>query len=146
MASFRARIPVRFADVDHAGIVYYPVFLHYFHVTFEEMFRERMGARAYVELLDERKIGFPAVAAKTSYSAPLRFGDEVDVEMSVTRLGTKSITFAYRATRVGDEVLAAEGEVICAVVDLAGFQAVPIPDDLRTFFLEISETGQVKRG
>jgi 4-hydroxybenzoyl-CoA thioesterase len=145
MGSFRTRIPVRFADVDHAGIVYYPVFLHYFHVTFEEMFRERMGAAAYVSLLDERKIGFPAVATRTSYSAPLRFGDEVDVEMSVTRLGGKSITFAYRATRVADQVLSAEGEVVCAVVDLVGFQAVSIPEDLRVFFLEISETGQVKR-
>lgn len=146
MPPFRARIPVRFADVDHAGIVYYPVFFHYFHVTFEEMFRERMGARAYVELLDERKIGFPAVSSRATYSAPLRFGDEVEVEMSITRLGTKSITFAYRATRAGDRVLAAEGEVVCAVVDLSAFQAVAIPDDLRTFFLEISETGQVKRG
>lgn len=145
MAPFRARFPVRFADVDHAGIVYYPVFFHYFHVAFEEMFRERMGARAYVELLDERRIGFPAVSSKASYSAPLRFGDEVEVEVSVERLGTKSITFHYRAYRAADQVVAADGEVICAVVDLSSFQAVPIPPDLRRFFLEISETGQVKR-
>lgn len=145
MPPFRARFPVRFADVDHAGIVYYPVFFHYFHVAFEEMFRERMGARAYVELLDKRRIGFPAVSSKASYSAPLRFGDEVEVVLSVSRLGTKSITFDYTVLRQPDNVIAADGEVVCAVVNLASFQAVPIPDDLRQFFLEISETSRVKR-
>lgn len=145
MPPFRARLPVRFADVDHAGIVYYPIFFHYFHVAFEEMFRERMGAKAYVELLDQRRIGFPAVSSRASYSAPLRFGDDVDIELSVRRLGQRSITFAYSAVRAADQIVAAEGEVICAVVDLTSFQAVPVPEDLRRFFLEISETSQVKR-
>lgn len=146
MPPFVARLPVRFADVDHAGIVYYPVFFHYFHVAFEEMFRERMGIRAYVELLDDRRIGFPAVSSKASYQVPLRFGDEVEIAVSVTRLGTKSITFHYLARRAADAVTSADGEIVCAVVDLESFRAIPIPDDLREFFLEISETSQVKRG
>ena len=51
MPPFVFSTPVRFADVDHAGIVYYPRFFHYFHLAFEELFRSRMGPRAYVELL-----------------------------------------------------------------------------------------------
>lgn len=144
MPPFRARFPVRFSDVDHAGIVYYPVFYHYFHVAFEEMFRARLGARAYVELLDDRKIGFPAVATKCSYRAPLRFGDEVEVEMATARIGDKSVTFAYSARRQPGGELSAEGEVVSAVVDLANFRAVPLPDDLRRLFLELSETSRVK--
>ena len=34
--------PVRFADVDHAGIVYYPRFFHLFHLAFEELWRARV--------------------------------------------------------------------------------------------------------
>ena len=141
MPPFVHRFPVRFDDVDHAGIVYYPRFLHYFHVAFEEFFRARMGAGAYLDLISRRKIGFPAVRAECDYRAPLRFGDMVAVEVAIARLGGKSVRFAYRALREegpsGPAALAAEGVVVCAVTDLAHFRAIEVPDDLRHLFLEL---------
>jgi 4-hydroxybenzoyl-CoA thioesterase len=125
---FRYSNPVRFADIDHAGIVYYPRFFHYFHLAFEELWRERMGATAYSELIDRDRIGFPAVRAECDYKAPLKFGDTADIEVTIPRLGTKSITFRYRVFRSADRALCAEGQVICAVVDLAKFVAVPVPE------------------
>lgn len=141
---FIHQMPVRFADVDHAGIVYYPVFFDYFHITFEEFFRQRMGARSYVRLLDEQRVGFPAVSSQCDYQAPLRFGDTIDVEMSVARLGSKSATFRYRVFRCADEdnamrTLCAEGTTTCAVVDLRAFRAILIPDDLREMFRDIAD-------
>lgn len=129
---FRHTLPVRFDDVDHAGIVYYPRFFHYFHLTFEEFFRERVGARAYAELLDQRRIGFPAVSTECEYSAPLRFGDEVIIELSVERIGGRSVGFCYRASTTQGPVAVAR--VVCAVVDLDKFQSVTVPDDLRELF------------
>lgn len=136
--------PVRFADVDHAGIVYYPRFFHYFHLAFEELFRVRMGPRAYVELLDRDRIGFPAVRAEADYRAPLRFGDTAVIVLSIARLGASSITFRYQVSRAagddGTSVVCAEGQVVCAVVDLSAFRAVAIPDRLRTLFSDLVET------
>ena len=142
MPPFSVSFPVRFADVDHAGIVYYPRFYHYFHVAFEEFFRQRMGPSAYLDLLERRRIGFPAVHTECDYRAPLRFGDLVRVDMEISRLGGKSIRFHYQAIRAeGDSgprgEVAAEGSVVCAITDLAQFRAVPIPEDLRTLFLEL---------
>ena len=91
---------MRFADVDHARIVYYPVFYHYFHVAFEELFRQKMGADAYVSLLDEDHIGFPAVHSECDYRAPLRFADEAETVISLKRLGNKSVTLSYQVSRV----------------------------------------------
>jgi 4-hydroxybenzoyl-CoA thioesterase len=137
MPPFVHPLPVRFADVDHAGIVYYPRFFHYFHVAFEELFRARMGARAYVDLLDRERVGFPAVHAEADYRAPLRFGDTALIELSVLRLGTSSITFGYHVRRAPDPAcdaavggpgdLCALGQVVCAVVDLRVFKATTIP-------------------
>src|SRR5688572_17580499 len=120
MPPFRATFPVRFADVDHAGIVYYPRFYHYFHIAFEEFFRARLGQAAYLEILEQRRIGFPAVHTSCDYHAPLRFGDLVEVEMGVERLGGKSIRFRYRTRRAEspggpDGSVVADGVVICAV-------------------------------
>jgi len=139
--AFRHTMPVRFADVDHAGIVYYPVFFHYFHVAFEEFWRARLGARAYVDLLDRDRVGFPSVRAECEYKAPLRFGDVIDIDMTVDRLGARSVAFRFQVYRRDDSddaartdptrVLAAEGTNVCAVVDLARFRAIPVPDRVR---------------
>lgn len=138
--SFTYATPVRFADVDHAGIVYYPRFFHLFHVAFEELWRARIGPRAYSELIDRDKVGFPAVRAECDFKAPLAFGDTAEIEVAVARLGATSITFRYRifraaegehTARVTDDrarTLCAEGTVVCAVVDLARFVAIPVPE------------------
>lgn len=143
MPAFVASLPVRFADVDHAGIVYFPRFFHFFHVAFEEMWRARLGARAYVDLLDRDRLGFPAVRAECDYRSPLRFGDTAEIEVRVVRLGRTSVTFGYRVYRAGDErvarVLAAEGQTVSAVVDLARFAATEPPEAVRAILLGLVE-------
>jgi 4-hydroxybenzoyl-CoA thioesterase len=139
MPAFTYQTPVRFADVDHAGIVYYPRFFHYFHVAFEELWRARMGAHAYAELIDRDRVGFPAVHAECDFKAPLRFGDAADIAITITRLGTTSITFRYRVSRADDGTLAADGSVVCAVVDLARFVAIPAPERVIAILQDLVE-------
>jgi 4-hydroxybenzoyl-CoA thioesterase len=141
---------VRFADVDHAGIVYYPKFFDYFHIAMEEFLRARLGPRGYVDLLDRDRIGFPSVNAQCEFKSPLRFGDTIEVAMSIIRLGTRSVTFRFRVYRMPDEqpggqtaqtgdrpgseeerVLAAQGSSTCAFVDLSVFRAIAAPEPLR---------------
>ena len=143
MPPFVHAFPVRFSDVDHAGIVYYPRFFHFFHVAFEELWRQRLGPRAYVELLDDDRVGFPAVNASCAFSAPLRFGDTAEVALSVARIGGKSIAFRYVVHRAGDAAVArvecARGEVTCAVVDLARFVAVAVPERIHALLADLVE-------
>lgn len=137
---FRFSQPVRFADIDHAGIVYYPRYFHYFHVAFEELWRERIGPAAYSQIIDKDRIGFPAVRAECDFKAPLRFGETAQIEVSVPRLGSRSITFRYRIFRASDRTLCAEGQVVCAVVDLAKFVAVAIPEQVGDMLRDLIET------
>jgi 4-hydroxybenzoyl-CoA thioesterase len=143
MTAFVYATPVRFADVDHAGIVYFPRFFHYFHLAFEELWRARLGARAYVALLDDDRVGFPAVHAECDYRAPLRFGDVAEIELSVRRLGRTSVTFGYRVYRAAEGAaprsLAAEGSTVSAIVDLARFAATEPPAHVRQLLEELLE-------
>lgn len=145
MPPFTYVTPVRFADVDHAGIVYYPRFFHLFHLAFEELFRQRIGGRAYVDLLDRDRVGFPAVRAEAEFKAPLRFGDTAEIELTVARLGTKSITFRYRIWRAAEDAppvprtLAAEGQVVCAVTDLSRFTAIEVPGRIAALVADLVE-------
>lgn len=148
MPPFLCRLPIRFADIDHAGIVYFPRFFHFFHVAFEEMWRERLGARAYVALLDEDRVGFPAVRAECDYRSPLRFGDVAEIELRVIRLGRTSVTFGYRVYRAADvdaagaelpRLLTAEGRTVSAIVDLSRFVAVEPSEKVRALLSALVE-------
>lgn len=143
MPPFRALLPVRFADIDHAGIVYYPRYFHLFHLAFEELWRARIGPRAYAELIDRDRIGFPTVRAECDFYAPLRFGDTAEVEIAVARLGGKSITFRYHVHRAAEPAAprqrCAMGAVVTAVVDLARFVAIPTPERVAALLADLVE-------
>src|SRR5262245_54637192 len=105
--AFESRHKVRFADIDRAGIVYYPRFFDYWHRALEDFFTDEVKL-PYHRLIDERRVGFPIVHVESDFRTPLQHGDVVTVRMSLVRLGGRSITLRYRSFRPGGE-LAAEG-------------------------------------
>lgn len=123
---------IRFADEDHAGLVYFPRFLHFFHCAFEDMFED--GGIPYRACLNEHQTGWPAVRVETDFRAPLRFGDRFEIEVSVIRVGNKSATFRYRGRIEGQSELIAEAKVTVACVDMGSFKAKPIPEMFRALF------------
>ncbi|MBI4511189.1 MAG: acyl-CoA thioesterase [Deltaproteobacteria bacterium] len=132
MPPFRYVQTVRFGDIDHAGIVFYPRFFNYCHIAFEELF----GQGEYCRVLDERRIGFPAVHVECDFQRPLRFGDRVAVDVQLVRMGGRSLTLRYVLSKEGDPsgATCAEAKITCAIVNLDTFQSVPLPEGLRRLF------------
>jgi YbgC/YbaW family acyl-CoA thioester hydrolase len=135
---FVHEVKVRFADVDHARIVYYPRFFHYFHVAMEEMFEQVLGM-SYPEVLDGDHVGFPAVHIECDYSAPVRFGDVLRIRITCARLGTKSVTLHYRAELVRDGTPCTDAWVTTACVDMRTFAPQPVPPKYRALFERFAE-------
>ncbi len=127
---YAADFSVRFGDVDHARVVYYPRFFHFFHQTFEQWFGESLGI-PYWQVIIQMNIGFPTVRVETQFKSPLRFGNDIRVELELIEIGTKSITIRYTVTRLADEVVAAVADIKTAMVDNDTFKAIAIPGDLR---------------
>jgi 4-hydroxybenzoyl-CoA thioesterase len=130
---FSTRITVRFGDTDPAGLVYYPNFFHYFHIALEEFFGARCQIGYHLLMADER-IGFPTVKAETEFFVPLVYGDEVDVEVYVSRMGNSSATFEYAVHRAGDRALCARSTQVHVAMNLDTRRPVPIPDKYRLAF------------
>jgi YbgC/YbaW family acyl-CoA thioester hydrolase len=124
---------VRFGDVDRAGIAYYPRILHWCHVAFEDWFEREIGI-PYRVLIEDRKVGFPAVKVETEFASPMRFGDDIAFEVSVERVGGASVVFAYAARNRTTGKDAARARVTCACVDMTTFRPIPVPGDLRRRF------------
>jgi 4-hydroxybenzoyl-CoA thioesterase len=128
--SFVTRIRVRFGDCDPAGLVYYPVLFHYCHVAMEEFIEARYGL-SYERLMRDARLGFPTVNVQAEFLAPLVYGDEAEVAVSVARLGRSSVTFEYTFRRAGDGTLCARSVQVHAAMNLDTRRAVPMTDGLR---------------
>jgi 4-hydroxybenzoyl-CoA thioesterase len=129
--AFRKPIKVCFGDVDNAGIVYYPRFIHYFHLAMEEFFGSEMGID-YAEVLHKRNLSLPTVHVDADFRRRLRYGDQINIEVRVINVGRTSIIWGYRGYRiVGGEEMVVEGSNITVCVNADTFQKIDVPEWLR---------------
>jgi 4-hydroxybenzoyl-CoA thioesterase/acyl-CoA thioester hydrolase len=78
--------------------------------------------------VDGRRVSWPRVAARCEYLRPLRFGDELEIQVRVLKRGERSMTYAYDFRRGGEEIARGEMTAVCCAVEEGGrFEAVPIP-------------------
>ncbi|APR78389.1 1,4-dihydroxy-2-naphthoyl-CoA hydrolase [Minicystis rosea] len=119
---------VRFQDVDAAGIIFYPRVLEYMSDVYIAMVMQ--SGWDLPKELGQSSVGTPLVHAEADYLSPLRFGDDVHVEIVGVRLGATSFTVGYRVRTKGG-VVAAVGQTVHVCLDRATFKPQPIPDSLR---------------
>ena len=129
--AFRAPIKVCFSDIDNAGIVYYPRFLHYFHLAMEEFFANELNID-YANVLHERNVALPTVHVEADFRRRMRYGDHIDMEVRVITIGRTSIIWGYRGYRAGKkDELVVEGSNITVCVQMDTFEKMDVPDWLR---------------
>ncbi|MEZ4437763.1 MAG: thioesterase family protein [Polyangiaceae bacterium] len=132
------RRPVRFEEVDAAGIVFFGHYARYVHEAMEAFFDGIDGG--YVGLIMGRRIGFPAVKLETTFLSPLRYGDVAVITTQVARLGTKSLTFHYAVDVEGADRRAAEVDHTVVLTDLTAMRSTTMPPDVRAL-LELHLAG-----
>jgi len=126
--AFRTPIRVCFADIDNAGIVYYPRFLHYFHLAMEEFFAREFGIN-YAEVLHQRNLSLPTVHVECDFRRRLRYDDQIDMEVRVIHVGRTSITWGYKGYRAGDEgATIVEGSNVTVCVRTDVFAKIDVPE------------------
>jgi acyl-CoA thioester hydrolase len=128
---FRVTRRVEFHDTDMAGIVHFSNFFRYMEVAEVEFLRARGLHVAWQQGQGER-LGFPRVAASCDYRRPLRFEDEVEITVTIARLGRKSVTYDFEFVCRGEQ--AAKGSVTAACCRRkpdGGYESIEIPPDLR---------------
>jgi 4-hydroxybenzoyl-CoA thioesterase/acyl-CoA thioester hydrolase len=134
---FRTSRFVEFSDTDMAGIVHFSAFFRYMEAAEHRLLRS-LGFSVFTEIGSE-VITFPRVAASCQYRSPARCEDELAIDVTVKRVGTKSVTYGFAFTLDGREV--AEGEmtsVCCRVPHGKPPVSIPIPDEFAEKLRELS--------
>ena len=127
MAPFIHRIRVRYNECDAQGAVFNANYLVYFDVTVTELWREMFGS--YDVALQKWGLDLVVAEANCRYLAPARFDDELDVALTIERIGTTAITERYDVMRGGKKI--AEGRVTHVFVTLGEGTKHEIPNEVR---------------
>jgi len=126
LAPFVHPLRVRYAECDPQQVVFNANYFAYFDVAMTELWREAIGH--YAAML-ERGVDMVVAEASARFLSAARFDDELELEVSITRLGRTACTTRHRVLR-GEEVLV-EGEMRHVFVDPTSFEKLTIPDWLR---------------
>jgi 4-hydroxybenzoyl-CoA thioesterase len=124
---FETTILVRFADLDPAGIAYYPNLVNFLHVALEDFFAGHVG-RTYPEVFGSG-LGSPTVKVEMEFISPVRYGDHVHVKVAAEHVGRTSVRMRYEGSVSGRPVFNARNTMV--IVDMATFRPTEIPSWLR---------------
>jgi len=119
---------IHFSECDPAGIVFYPQYFVMFNNLLERWFDELLP-EGFAGYILENRFGFPTVRLEAEFKAVSRMGDEVQLELQVERIGSKSVTLRQRCISTHGEL---RMQVIQTYVttSLETHRAIAIPDAL----------------
>jgi acyl-CoA thioester hydrolase len=127
---YRAKRTVEFSETDMAGIVHFSNFFRYME-TAEHAFFRSLGSSVVMPEFDP-PLGLPRVHAECDYLHPLRFEDEIEIEMLVTEKKSKSLSYLFRFRKLNAhppiEVARGKLTVVCVAHGADGkLRSVAIP-------------------
>src|SRR5690349_9559102 len=102
---------VEFRDTDAACMAHFSMFFVYMEQAEHELLRH-LGLSVHAADGDG-PISFPRVAARFDYQRAVRFEDVLDIEVSIVRLGKKSITYEFNFTHEGRPVASGQTTTVC---------------------------------
>jgi 4-hydroxybenzoyl-CoA thioesterase/acyl-CoA thioester hydrolase len=126
MPVFRTTRRVEFRDTDMAGIMHFSAFFTVLE-SVEHEFLRSLGLSVVMSDGDGQ-LGWPRVSASCDFKGAVKFEDVLDIELSIARLGEKSVTYQFSLESAGRRI--ADGKIVavcCRLREGEALQAVAIP-------------------
>jgi len=126
---------IEFSETDMAGLVHFSNFFKYME-TAERDFFEAAG----VDLIRTKPgelVGWPRARAECKFSAPLRFGETIDIHIAVKAVKDRAIDFQFRIFRRnedGSRTQCGKGQmttVFTALSPEGELKSAPLPEHVR---------------
>jgi acyl-CoA thioester hydrolase len=123
-SAYRHRLSVRFRDCDAMGHVNHAVYFTYLEQCRLTFWREITGSPSpHTRVI--------IAHAECDYVAPAHFGDELEIGLTVEKIGRSSFTLRYTITEVKSGRAIANGQTVMVSYDYEASAAVPLPDATR---------------
>ncbi len=121
----RFPVELRYADTDQMGLIYFARHLIYADEAVGKFFKTNG-----INLLEYEKAGIyiAVVHTEIDYKKPLKYGEYCEVDISIEKLGTSSISFKFLV--FGNNELKSEGRIVYVFINSLGSK-VEIPIEIR---------------
>ncbi|PAU49958.1 thioesterase [Streptomyces albireticuli] len=126
-----------FSDVDMHGHVHNGVYFSYVETALNTFLREAGLSGSFDPKRND--VVYHVRRTEFVYHSPAGFEDLLDVTPHVSRVGTKSLTFAAAVTRADDGRPVADAEVVWVCVDRRTGRTAPVPGPTRTALAAAAE-------
>ncbi len=105
---FKTQVTIEWGDCDEAGIVFYPNYFYWFDSAFQRLLRSHGLSQREIR----KRFGAvtPIVHAHSSFKAPARYDDVLDIEVTVRSEGERRFRVDYHLVSA-DKVIAIGHEV-----------------------------------
>ena len=131
---------IEFSETDMAGLVHFSNFFRYME-TAERDFFEAAGVDL-IRTIPGSVVGWPRARAECKFSAPVRFGDTIDIHLAVKSVKDRSIDYQFRIFRHdkgGGRTQAAKGHMTTILTELdtgGDLRSVELPTEVRQAITE----------
>ena len=137
LSEFTLHRRVMFHETDSAGIVHFSNYFRYMEEAEHGLWRAIGLSIARAEL----GVGFPRVAASFEYHRPLRFEDEVDIQVRIVSISNRSMKYSCTITRNGESIATGSATIVCVAQQPdKSMKAVPIPPEIAARFAVAADT------
>ena len=130
---FRTKRMLNFGDCDISGTAYFPSYLNILNGVNEE-FWLCLGY-PWHKIIWEERWGTPTVHITSDFSSPSFFGEELEFEVRVLRVGRSSVTIHHDINCDGQKRWASTQ--VLAASDLDKHCSIPWPEDFRKALLAL---------
>ncbi len=117
---------LRFSDVDRFGHVNNSVYFSLFDMCKTRYFNDVVGT----DIFD--RMAPVVVHIEANFISPVYFPDEIVIDTSITKIGTKSFTLMQRAVNKRTDEVKCFCETVMVMMDTATNKSVEIDEEFRT--------------
>ena len=128
-APFSIKRLVTFAETDMAGIAHFSNYFRWMEEVEHAFFRARGLSVAMTH--ENVEIGWPRVNVGCEYYGPVKFEDEMELQLRITKVGGKSLSYEVDFF-LGDKLVAlGRSTSVCCEHTATGLRAITIPPTIR---------------
>jgi len=127
--AFTIRRRVQFSETDMAGIVHFSNFFRMMEEVEHAFFRS-VGLSVSMQH-DGMHVGWPRVSTSCDFFGPVKFEQEVELSLRVTRLGEKSFSYELRLHESESMTLCATQKTVEVCFDTRARRSAALPQSVR---------------
>lgn len=129
MPVYTYKTKVKLHQTDGAAIVFFGNYFALAHDAYES-FMEQSGF-GFREVIENSDILFVIVHAEADYKQSLPIGEEIEIEMTATKVGRTSYTLSYKIKNSADEPVSYV-KTVHATIYREGNKSCALPEKLKT--------------